>query len=292
MGKKTPKDAIFAYDQAIRLKPNHAEAYNNRGAAKGWLGRYDDALADCDQAIRLKPDYAEAYSNRGNAKAELGRRDDALADYDEAIRLKPDFSETYNNRGAAKAALGRHDDALADYDEAIRLKPDYAEAYSNRGNAKAALGRRDDALADYDEAIRLKPDYAEAYNNRGATRRPSWGDVMMPSPILTKRSASNRTTPKLTTTGANAKAELGRHDDALADYDEAIRLKPDDAEAYKNRGAAKAALGRHVMTPSPTMTRRCASNRTTPELITTGGTRRPRWGATTTPSPTMTRRFV
>ena len=105
-GGKTPKDALFAYDQAIRLKPDHAEAYNNRGAAKGWLGRYDDALADCDQAIRLKPDYAEAYNNRGNAKAELGRRDDALADYDEAIRLKPNHAEAYNNRGAAKGRAG------------------------------------------------------------------------------------------------------------------------------------------------------------------------------------------
>ena len=34
-------------------------------------------------------------------------------------------------------------------------------------------------------------------------------------------------------------------DDAVADYDEAIRLKPDDTEAYLNRGIAKAALGRY-----------------------------------------------
>ena len=51
-------------------------------------------------------------------------------------------------------------------------------------------------------------DYAEAYSNRGAV-----------------------------------KDTLGRHDDALADYDEAIRLKPDLAEAYGNRGNAKNALG-------------------------------------------------
>ena len=64
VGEKNPKDAIFAFDQAIRLKPDYAEAYNNRGATKAALGRHDGALADYDEAVRLKPDYAYAYYQR------------------------------------------------------------------------------------------------------------------------------------------------------------------------------------------------------------------------------------
>ena len=164
---ENPEDALADYAEAIRLKPDYAEAYNNRGILKAKLGRHDDALADYDEAIRLKADHARPYYNRGILKAKLGRYEDALADYAEAIRLKPDYARAFYNRGVAKAKLGRHDDALADYAEAIRLKPDYAEAYNNRGAEKAKLGRHDDALADYDEAIRLKPDLAEAYGNRG-----------------------------------------------------------------------------------------------------------------------------
>ena len=81
--------------------------------------------------------------------------------------------------------------------------------------------------------IRLKPDYADAFINRGATNTT-------PSPTMTRRSASNRTTPK-TTTGALQ--TLGRYDGALADYDETIRLKPDYADAFINRGIAKTVLG-------------------------------------------------
>ena len=161
-----PEDALADYAEAIRLKPDYAEAYNNRGAVKDELGRHDDALADYAEAIRLKPDHASPYYNLGIVKAKLGRYDDALADYAEAIRLKPDHDGAFYNRGVAKVKLGRYEDALADYDEAIRLKPDYA-AYNNRGAVKDELGRHDDALADYDEAIRLKPDFAEAYGNRG-----------------------------------------------------------------------------------------------------------------------------
>ena len=166
----SPEDCIVANDRAIRLKPDLAVAYNDRGNAKAVLGRRDEAIADYDEAIRLKPDYAMPYNNRGIEKVALGRRDEAIADYDEAIRLKPDFAIAYNNRGVEKAVLGRRDEAIADYDEAIRLEPDDAEAYHNRGTEKAVLGRRDEAIADYDEAIRRKPDHAGAYNNRGIAK--------------------------------------------------------------------------------------------------------------------------
>ena len=162
-----PEAAIDAYDKSIRLKPDLAEAYNNRGNAKSDLGRHEEAIADLDEAIRLKPDFTMAYDNRGNAKDSLGRHEEAIADHDEAIRLKPDYAMAYNNRGVAKRNLDRHEEAITDLDEAIRLKPDLAEAYNNRGNAKSDLGRHEEAIADLDEAIRLKPDFTMAYYNRG-----------------------------------------------------------------------------------------------------------------------------
>ena len=49
------------------------------------------------EAIRIKPDYAEAYSNLGNALKERGSLDEAVAAYREAIRIKPDFAEAHSN---------------------------------------------------------------------------------------------------------------------------------------------------------------------------------------------------
>ena len=206
--QQKPKDAILAYSQSIRLKPDNANVYNNRGAAKQALGQLDDAIADYDQATRLKPDDADTYRNRGNAKYALERHQNAIADYDEAIRLNPEDAAAFLNRGTAKDTLGRHEDAITDFNEAIRLNPDYAEAYNNRGGAKKALGQFGDAIADISEAIRLDPDNATAFLNRGAT-----------------------------------KYALERHEDAVTDYDEAIRLNPEDADVYNNRGGAKKALG-------------------------------------------------
>ncbi len=43
----------------------------------------------------------------------------------------------------------------------------------------------------------------------------------------------------------NAKANLGQHSAAIADYDTAIRFQPDDAVVYVSRGYAKASLGQY-----------------------------------------------
>ena len=37
----------------IRLKPNYAEAYNNRGISKGKLGLIDEARKDFETALEL-----------------------------------------------------------------------------------------------------------------------------------------------------------------------------------------------------------------------------------------------
>ncbi|HYK36867.1 toll/interleukin-1 receptor domain-containing protein [Alloacidobacterium sp.] len=199
-----PDEKIRFYTEGIRLLPNYADAYINRGVARKAKGDLEGALADYDEAIRLKPDDALAYSNRGNARRDKANIEDALADYGEAIRLKPDYADAYINRGVARKAKGDLEGALADYDEAIRLKPDDALAYSNRGNARLAKGDIEGALADYGEAVRLMPDDPVAYSNRG-----------------------------------NARCDKGDIEGALADYDEAIRLKPDYANAYYNRAQLK-----------------------------------------------------
>ena len=67
----------------------------------------EGALQDYNEAIRLKPDYADAFNNRGIARKAKGDLEGALQDYNEAIRLKPDFAEAFNNRGNVRKAQRR-----------------------------------------------------------------------------------------------------------------------------------------------------------------------------------------
>jgi tetratricopeptide (TPR) repeat protein len=139
-----------------------AEAFNNRAA------EYDDrATSDCDQAIRLDPKFAIAFNNRGFTYSNKGAYDRAISDYDQAIRLDPKFASAFVNRGSAYDSRGEYDRAISDLDQAIRLDPKIANAFNNRGFAYKNKGEYDRAISDYDQAIRLNPEYADAFANRG-----------------------------------------------------------------------------------------------------------------------------
>ena len=60
--------AIANYTKAIKIDPNYADAYINRGLAKDNLEDYYGAIADYNKAIELDPNDAVAYYNRGVVK--------------------------------------------------------------------------------------------------------------------------------------------------------------------------------------------------------------------------------
>ena len=70
--------------------------------ASAWVSKdeYGKAIADFDEAIRLKPDYALAYRNRGTTLVLNGKYEFASSDYEEAIRLNPNHAEEPKNQPA------------------------------------------------------------------------------------------------------------------------------------------------------------------------------------------------
>ena len=109
VGYGASPEALASYDKAIALKPDFAEAYNNRGIALRNMNRPEEALASCDRAIALKPDYAEAYSNRGNALRVLKRPEEALANYELQTRScgNRSYPEAYRNQSHCLLEMGR-----------------------------------------------------------------------------------------------------------------------------------------------------------------------------------------
>ena len=83
----TEERAIEDFDEAIRLNPEDADAYYNRGVAYGDLGQYEREIQDYDEAIRLNPEYAKAYYNRGVAYGRQGQQELADRDFAKAKSL-------------------------------------------------------------------------------------------------------------------------------------------------------------------------------------------------------------
>jgi tetratricopeptide (TPR) repeat protein len=94
------------------------------------------ALADFDIVIKLKPDFASAYVNRGNIRDDLGNPTGALDDYSKALKIDDRDHSTYFNRGITYSRLERYNEAINDFKKAIALKMDYAPAYRGLGVSK------------------------------------------------------------------------------------------------------------------------------------------------------------
>ncbi len=82
-----PKKAIGYLNNAIKLQPDYAQAYYNRGNAYYGLGLYKRAIKDYNETLRLKPKDIDAYYNRGNAYFFLGNNKLGCLDAQKACEL-------------------------------------------------------------------------------------------------------------------------------------------------------------------------------------------------------------
>lgn len=152
------------------------DAFFDLGGFLWEKGLGEQAISAYDTALRLKPDYAAAYCNRGSIHYTLGNHAAAIQDYNEAIQLQPDRVEGYFNRAVTKFQLRDYADAIRDYDAVLARQPDYADAYVGRAHAKFAMHQYVEATRDYDEALRLTSDDAVRYYQNIAQARATNGD--------------------------------------------------------------------------------------------------------------------
>lgn len=84
--------------KTLTLQANRtAEDWLNASLNDNRGGQYEKSIEDAQQALRLQPDYAEAYNNISASCASMHRWDEAISAARTAVRLKPDFQLAKNN---------------------------------------------------------------------------------------------------------------------------------------------------------------------------------------------------
>ncbi|MFC2129876.1 tetratricopeptide repeat protein [Bacteroidota bacterium] len=162
--------ALKDYNETVRLDPENADAFNNRGSLNGMLGNYQQALSDFNKAIKLDPKIEDGYYNRAVIRNILGDTKGALEDYNMVIKQNPNDYMALNERGLARMSEKKFDNAIDDFIIAIQIKPDYPISYYNLGNAYLNLKEFSEAIKNFDSAIQINPDFNEAYLYRGIAK--------------------------------------------------------------------------------------------------------------------------
>ncbi|MDD5064516.1 MAG: tetratricopeptide repeat protein [Phycisphaerae bacterium] len=157
---------LFCNSFTGKMEANHGYSeYINLGNTLRSEGKTHEAIFYYEEAMKLAPNFPEAYINLGNVFARKGEIDQAVIHYKKALQYDTDSFDAHYNLAIVLVERGKHSEAVKHYVTALKLKPGDAEVHFDLANILAGLGKFDEAIAHYKEALNFKPDYLEARNN-------------------------------------------------------------------------------------------------------------------------------
>jgi tetratricopeptide (TPR) repeat protein len=246
-------------ERAARLKPDQYPAHANLARLYQVQKQLDAAVGELGLAIiiaepqvrsgRLEPGaLAVLYYNRAWLRWQCGDPKAALRDFDGSLREKA-APETHAARGRLLYQMGNYAEAVKAQDAALAGDPDLVNAHRWRAEAWLALEGYPQALRSFDRYLKA-PDpkagpgvLADVYRARGVTRakRRDYAGA------IDDYHCSLNLKPDSATRAHRGWAYLVSEAPRLAgrDFEEAIRLNRNNADAYNGRAQVHLQLGRY-----------------------------------------------
>jgi Flp pilus assembly protein TadD/TolB-like protein/predicted Ser/Thr protein kinase len=236
--------AISFFRRALELDPSYALAH--AGLAEAYWSKYEAtkdtawverAKLACDRAIQIDDRLAPIHVAMGVIHAGTGRYEEAIKEFKRALAQdKRNFDAALHLAGAYQA-VNKTSAAEAAYKKAVRLRPGYWSGYSYLGVFYYDQGRYAEAERMFKQVIDLTPDnkmFYNGYNQLGViyllTGRKDEARVMFEKSISIVPSAdacSNLGTLHF---------YKGEYAEAVAAYEKAVGLDPQNYQAWGNLG--------------------------------------------------------
>ncbi len=237
--------AVKDYSDAMKNNKDNPEFFLGRGKCYQKMGNEKKALSDYTDAIELDNHYTEAIETRAQLYVTLEKFPEAIADYSVLISNEPGNSKFYSDRASVKEIIKDLDGAIRDYEAAIRIQPNHLY-YFKKGLLQAALKQYDYATISFENSIRLNPHYVQAYYQRGLAYLAlnninATGEDFAKAQLLglDKESVANieKITSDYNAKGLSAFAS-GQYEAAVANFGNAVTIKPSFSEAWFKKGEA------------------------------------------------------
>ena len=212
-GEQKPKEAISCLDNAIKIEPNYAVAWQNKGQALDKIGNNDAAIECFAKAITLDSSLIMSWNDMGATLSRIGRYQEAFQIWKRLLKLAPNWRRPWLNKGVNYGRLGESYKALECYDKAVAIDPNYAAAWHHKGTTYAVLElyeSYDKALECFNKAITLEPNNATFHYDKGYF----------------------------------ACGHYGHWKEAVESYDKAININLNYADAWNRKGHALVMLGK------------------------------------------------
>lgn len=202
-----PEQAVDAFRRAIHLGPDTAEIYQKLSTALMMLGRTAEAHEAVEESRRRNPvgaAFAAAMEHERNGDLDMAEKI-----YRKMLMRDPENVEVLRRIGAMAAAKQQYIDAEIFLQRAVDRAPDFTRAWADLVTVQMAMEEFEQAVASAECLLRLDPEGALSHL------------------VL-----------------ANAYAMSGRHNDALAEYEQVVAVFPGHPGALSGIGHMLKTTGR------------------------------------------------
>jgi tetratricopeptide (TPR) repeat protein len=170
-------------------------------------GKLKEAELTLRQIIAEDPNNVDARTLLGTALVLEGVRGESLEQLTEAVRLRPNSAKAHNELGMALSRFLEIRPAREEFDKALELDPNLAEAHVNLSLILAQAGELGPAGEHLDRAIALQ----------GTRRAAAYAHYLR----------------------AKVWAEQNENEKSTAEFQKAVQLRPDYAEAWSDLGGMR-----------------------------------------------------
>ena len=202
---KDNKGAIAEYLKAIEIDSSDDASWFNHGITKLKLKDFSGAVADLSKSLELHPEDANAYYFRSVARDNSNDPFGAASDILKAFVIDPKLKFNTQEDNPIYEGINYYIKTIIDYTKAIEYNPWDTEAYRKRALLKELARDFNGAIEDYTKIIGMDSCNVGAYYKRGYIKD----------------------------------FHLKDHTGALADFDEALKIIPNNEEVLFSRGNIK-----------------------------------------------------
>jgi tetratricopeptide (TPR) repeat protein len=165
---KATDQAIMAYREAIKLKPDDIKSYYSLGQLLSATGQYAEAEAAFKKLIEINPRDAVTYYNQ------IIQMYDRAGDYEKAVEaakkiveINPKNEVAVYNLAIMYFKLNKFEEAVKALNDCLALKNDYTYAWYNLGLVYNKMNRHQEAVEAFKKYNALAPDDPSGWLNIG-----------------------------------------------------------------------------------------------------------------------------
>jgi Flp pilus assembly protein TadD len=226
--------SLLAYPQA---PPDQLQSLFREGAEAMHAGNAAAAETAFRKATEADPSFAPAYLDLGLAQLKEGKLLEAIASIKKSLELDPASPGAHLFLGIAEYQSNHEEDALKDLHQALKEDPQNVQVLTWLGIVELNAGHPELAVEPLDHAAQLAPADENVLDYRVQAHM---AEAKQSYTVLFKL---DPTSWRLHRLNAAIDAQAQDHTHAVEEYQEAIKLAPNEAELYEGMGWEYRKLG-------------------------------------------------